>query len=343
MNKTINYRIKEIDIARALAIILVVVGHAVSYQCVNNYENMNYDLIMIEHGITDTNIHYWLMRVSETIYLFHMPLFFSVSGAAFAVSMAKRDENNNFLRYPTLWSLVVDKGKRLLIPYVIITLFWDIPVKYLAGVYRGLSKLETIQRGIEGQLLLRGNSYLWFLIALFGIFVVVYILEKYIESTAVKIYLLLLLRFLKYGLASNFTYTAMDNAIYFYIGYLWYSHREWYNQKVREKRWLIPGMFILLLFAEYTKNIKALAGWELFSTYLGIAAGVILFYTIAVRMADDSKSERRWMRDMTIYGMGIYLYAEPLNYLMLRVFVHCFSPNSLGSEAGGRFCLYYEH
>ena len=337
MSKTTSNRIKEIDIARAFAIILVVIGHAVAYQCVNNYENINYDLVMIEHGITDSIIHHWFLRLSETIYLFHMPLFFAVSGAAFAVSMAKKDENNNYLRYPTLWSLVVDKGKRLVIPYVVITLFWDIPVKYLAGVYKGLSKKEVIQHGIEGQLLLRGNSYLWFLIALFGIFIVVYVLEKYTESTAVKIYLLVLLSFLRYAISNHFTYATMENSIYFYIGYLWYSHREQYNQKVREKRWLIPGMLVLLLFAEYIKNIKALAGWELFSKYLGIAAGVILFYAIALKIAESQRLEQRWIRTMTVYGMGIYLYAEPMNYLILRVFVHYFSPNALGSEVGGAF------
>ena len=110
--------------------------------------------------------------------------FFAVSGAAFAVSMAKQDEKGEYLRYPTIWSLIINKGKRLLIPYFVITLVWDIPIKYLAGFYKGLSGKEVIEHAIQGQLLLKGNSYLWFLIALFNIFVIVYLLEKYIQSTA---------------------------------------------------------------------------------------------------------------------------------------------------------------
>ena len=73
MSKITTNRIKEIDIARAYAIILVVIGHAVAYQCVNDYENVNYDLVMIERGITDSYIHHWFLRLAETIYLFHMP------------------------------------------------------------------------------------------------------------------------------------------------------------------------------------------------------------------------------------------------------------------------------
>lgn len=123
---------REIDVMRFIAVILVVVGHSATYQCVNAYENMNYDLCMLQNNIADTVIHHDICRLSETIYLFHMPLFFAISGATFAGSMlAKKD--GQYLRYPTVVSLIKEKSKKLLIPYIIITLFWDIPLKYLGG------------------------------------------------------------------------------------------------------------------------------------------------------------------------------------------------------------------
>jgi len=45
--------------------------------------------------------------------------------------LAKKD--GQYLRYPTVVSLIKEKSKKLLIPYIIITLFWDIPLKYLGG------------------------------------------------------------------------------------------------------------------------------------------------------------------------------------------------------------------
>ena len=99
----------------------------------------------------------------------------------------------------------------------------------------------------------------------------------------------------------------------------------------------MPVIFILLCVAEYIRNIKALYGWEQFSKYLGIAAGVLLLYAIALKIADSQWAEHHIIKNMTVYGMGIYLYAEPLNYLMVRVFVHYLSPAVLGSEVGGAF------
>ena len=46
-----------------------------------------------------------------------MPLFFAISGATFAGSMlAKKD--GQYLRYPTVVSLIKEKSKKLLIPYI---------------------------------------------------------------------------------------------------------------------------------------------------------------------------------------------------------------------------------
>lgn len=44
------------------------------------------------------------------------------------------------------------------------------------------------------------------------------------------------------------------------------------------------------------------------------------------------KSMQRSIQKLNEYGMGIYLYAEPLNYLLLYIAVEGFGVNVLGNE-----------
>lgn len=324
---------REIDVMRFIAVILVVVGHSAAYQCVNAYENMNYDLCMLQNNIADTVIHHDICRLSETIYLFHMPLFFAISGATFAGSMlAKKD--GQYLRYPTVVSLIKEKSKKLLIPYIIITLFWDIPLKYLGGVYNNYEVKTVLYNAIQGQLLFKGNSYLWFLIALFNIFLVVYLLEKYINNSVLNIYILVLIHFMRYGFSNNFTYTAMENALFFYIGYIWSSYREKYNTIVRKNKYIIWISAITLILIEYIKNIWRIPNLDEFLRYWGIGTGMVLIYSIALKLTELNFDTCKIVKIINGASFGIYLYAEPINYFILKKYIDVFSISILGSEIG---------
>lgn len=326
-------RVKEIDIIRCIAILCVIVGHSSAYQHVNNYENLNYDLMMIENGVPQAMVHMWICRVAETIYLFHMPLFFAVSGATFALALMKKDQNGNFSRYPSIVALVKDKAKRLLIPYVVVNAVWNAPLKYLAGMYAGLGKKQIVKNIIKGQFLLAGNNYLWFVLALFQIFVIVYVLEKYIPERMIKLFLLIMLSLLKTGLNNPLIYTAMDNAIYFYIGYMWYQNREECNQLIEKQKYCIPVSFILLLVAEYMKNIAQLDGFFQFSKYLGISAGVVFTYSVGIWLLRNTTAvDSKFVKIVNDNSFGLYLYTEPLNALIMTVIVSIFSVHALGNE-----------
>lgn len=88
MNKERNIRL---DIIKAIAIILVVAGHAIQFGCGNDY--------------TESLAFYdnWVYKI---IYSFHMPVFMCVSGWLFARSVAKYDT----------CSLLKNKTIALLIP-----------------------------------------------------------------------------------------------------------------------------------------------------------------------------------------------------------------------------------
>lgn len=164
-------RIKEIDIMRGIAIILVILGHAIIVYPI--------DL----HEIPWCNALFtWLSSV-------HMPLFFLLAG--FCYSLRKNIGETwagCYGRY------LVKKVKRIVIPYVIFGVF-DMVSKFV------FSDLVNHQRGIAESLknLILFGGY-WFLYTLFIIFLIFPLLERAIGERKniwiLTIVILLLLRIL---------------------------------------------------------------------------------------------------------------------------------------------------
>lgn len=97
----------------------------------------------------------------EKIYLFHMPLFFFISGF--------------FFKEVTFTSYVKNKSQRLLLPFVLYWLFiriWNILFMFLTQK----GNLKYIQDYIQSEAFFPGTGALWFLICLFLISIVSYIL-----------------------------------------------------------------------------------------------------------------------------------------------------------------------
>ena len=159
-------KIIEYDIIRVIAVILVVVGHCTFYKITTDYGGIDFE----PNKEIMTNISKIIFRILEygsgILYTFHMPLFFALSGALFKYSM-----NRN--QYKSLKELLAKKGKRLIIPFIIVTLVYSTPLKYISGYY---SRSINIFKDVSiGQILIQGNTHLWFLPTLFCIFVIAYI------------------------------------------------------------------------------------------------------------------------------------------------------------------------
>lgn len=156
MNKRINY----IDIARAFAIIFIVIGHTIVHS---------------EH----------CGEIFRFLYSFHVVLFFIISGYTFKIK-----ENEDFL------SFIKNKFLRIMLPYFIWAVCFLIP--YLVLGNNVASDLETnssfniktllfnILYGNGNASALKQNSALWFLPALFTMEMMCYFLIKIIKSDKKK-------------------------------------------------------------------------------------------------------------------------------------------------------------
>lgn len=235
--------IKEYDFLRAIAVLLVILGHCTYYKIKTDYGGIDYG-INAEQTLTGMI----LKLITRTLYSFHMPLFIALSGCLWAVRI--RNKGIQSFR-----SLVKNKGRRLMVPFLLTAFFWSIPLKYLSGYWNG-SFIEIIQQILLGQILMFGNfnSHLWFLQSLFFIFILAYFIEKFnCRQCPVKFIVSLLMlsmmsRFLEsrhicfLNIQSAFLYL-----LWFYVGFYFEHIREKANKLVdKHIGWGLIGVFIIL-------------------------------------------------------------------------------------------------
>lgn len=132
----------EIDVLKGIAIVMVILGHAVIRYPINLHE--------VE----------WTKAIYDWVETMHMPLFFLVSGFCYSYKGNYRAFINK-----KIW--------RILIPYAIFNLIDCVP-RALLGIF--VNRPRTIGESIKS-MLLYGGEY-WFLYVLMIIFMVFPLIEK---------------------------------------------------------------------------------------------------------------------------------------------------------------------
>lgn len=143
---------------RALAIMLIVFGHSI----------IIYDP---SWGImTSANDYPILAELKHLISFIQLKLFFAISGFCLCYSL-KYD-------FPTF---TIKKLKRLIIPYIFITILWMDPIKCALQIpgYESISSLKWQLVGLN-------SGHLWYLVCLFGIMLISYMLIKVQNITTNK-------------------------------------------------------------------------------------------------------------------------------------------------------------
>ena len=280
--KPSNERLVEIDILRIMTTTLVIIGHSAYYQIVTPYGGVNYDEIMFANEIGWTQFHKLMLYIFNVIYSFHMPLFFAISGVSFNICNEKG-------KYKTIQTVILDKCRRLVIPYIEITLFYSCTFKYLGGYWTNsqLSSIDGIWTYIiEGQLLLKGNNYLWFLEALFIITIAIYCLEQTIQNqhSFFKVFILFIISLLRFSCNSPLLFSAMENAIWFYFGYLWYPHRSECKTLFEKQKYLPFVTLIILMLCPKLIIVKNTLKEPLY--YISIVSGIAFMYSLALRVVN---------------------------------------------------------
>ena len=312
--------------------ILVVVGHCTYYKIVTRYGGIDYDSAMQLAGVADTYAHRFTSHISTIIYTFHMPLFMAISGAVFELGLRRG-------KYTAACEFLRNKIRRLLVPFLAVTVIYSSPLKYLSGYWDGSSSLFTDI--FIGQILVQGNTHLWFLAALFCEFILFWLLVfrgSLGERNAVIVMaLLFMLCMPARQIPINIIAYTCEFGIYFYTGMLFEKYRSYLNSRIT-----IKCVFCLLLLwmglfgGHYLLGHEATTWAKVLKRSDEIAmafAGMATFYGAIFVALRNNMLKGHWISLLSRDSMGIYLYSDSLNYVILAVFASIFTVVGLGNES----------
>ncbi|MBQ6965925.1 MAG: acyltransferase [Bacteroidaceae bacterium] len=302
-----SQRIEWIDTVKTLTMLLVVIGHCNYYTIETPYGGIHY----LTESCNISTAYKCLRCIVVFIYSFHMPLFMSLSGMCFSISMKK---NMN------IKDLIHNKILRLLLPFLSVSLFLSIPIKFATGYWDGS---ETIPKDIiYGQLLLMGNSHLWFLASLFWIFIAYYMIEKSGWKGCSLWVTLLIISWVGFYIEPNCNFiglpAAMKHLFFFACGY---NMLSWINAGVSRKIvpvLLLAGMFLLqrVYISWQCHDVLFLRILEpVLFTFFALC-GIYSLCTMA-KLLPSIKKKRKVLSFMKNNTFEMYLYSDPFNYLLI--------------------------
>lgn len=301
--KTKKY-IEEYNIIRVVATILVVIGHAGYISPMTEYGGISFGeySIPVAQQIIDLGV--------RLIYSFHMPLFFALSGSLFYLNVESNKFNN-------LIDVLSVKAKRLLIPYVFCTLFWVIPIKALSGYWSNSASL--LKDIIFGQLFLYGNSHLWFLWVLFIVTIITWICRK---NEIVRVFIALF--FFYCGCMVDIPQFGVSrillNLIWFELGYQYGKNRDLIQRLIELKgRKIALATISTMLYLAVLMCYLRLAKGSEFAYGIVHFTGVAMSFALAFLVAEKKIRNRFLYRIILRHSMGIYLFSDSINYLILSI------------------------
>ena len=318
-------RVEWVDTLKVLTLIGVVLMHSSYYTIHSSFGG-------VENLPADVGERSFLYRAFAVIIggisRFAMPLFMAASGAVFSWSMGK---------FSTLSTLIHNKAKRLLMPFLWVMTFVSVPIKYLAGYWD--HSTHVLSDILCGQYLLLGNSHLWFVVSLFYIFVVFYLLEKSNVRKNISYWGILLglswlatilNHFLGQSLGTVFgLYGLLRYLFFFAIGFSTFKYWDEINPLSWNKQVLSwAGYFYIIamslpLWSYGNFAIKAVLSFPMDSALAlwGCTNMVCLARSIDRCIALKSSTIYRFMNR---YNYELYLYSEPFTYVLIAWIVSWF-------------------
>lgn len=281
---------------RSFAILVVVLGHSII-------------LYSSDWNLYPTSVSVPLLgKLKWIIDVIQMPLFFSLSGYLFVFTHQKK---YGLLR------LVKNKALRLLVPYVAVGVIWLLPIRMAVGFpsYRDMSLMAFLKKLLTSE----DVGHLWFLPALFSVFVlselILSAVEKILGIKKTSALFLCLVAICLYfgGYRIGIDYPpllgAFNNLVWFGLGYLLNTYEK-FLRRIYDNRLIKWGLLLL--------NITLY-------TYCGIRASSTLFYLLlrglCIINVYGATPERtcQIIEKVDRNSFGIYLFHSPMIYFTFSI------------------------
>lgn len=264
-------RLTAFDIAKAVCIILVVVGHYVP-----------------------EDSPAWYLTVHNVIYLFHMPLFMFASGYIY-----------NATRNSTGYGkFIAKKFRRLMIPYFS-TSFIVITIKLLAQGRAYVESPVTVWTYIQALYSPSAGYFLWFIWALWWMFMLVPVFKTVKERTwlcgAAVVFCLLPMEMTKVLCLAEFK----NMFLYFMLGVVCFDYRKY----VSFVRCSYSGviLFVMAIVLEYSDFING--GGKIILRIFSACSGILMVMQLSY-LVEERVGKRfwNWLISVSASSYVIYLF-----------------------------------
>ena len=259
-----------------------------------------------------------LSYLAQWFNTFHIYGFALISGYLFYYGRMERG------KYPTYGGFLLQKAKRLLVPYVFVVTLWVAPFHWF---FFRCPFSEILDKYILG----KSASQLWFLLMLFGVFAIFYPLANFfrdytaVGAGAVLLSYAIALRapyaFLSfYGLRNALTYLPI-----FWLGFVLRQYKD--SSPARLLRKIPAPLLVAVHFGLYAlwRYLSPMAGRHpllgegvTLLRFVVIAGGAVMAFSVLTRLASRVK-EGKFLRLLTKCSMPIYLFHQQLVYIAVKL------------------------
>ncbi len=287
-------RNENISKLRVIAIIFVVLGHAMIIY------DPSWNIFTTERT---SNFFFYF---KQFINILQMPIFMMVSGYLFYYSLKKE-------KYMYLRDLVIEKFKRLIIPFLFISFFWIVPIRLLVD-YQPFVQVGYF-KSVFYVLIGKDSGHAWFLPTLFGVFIFIYILNKYIKFNHLLMLLLLIgFHFISYTFSGLFFINdILRYLVFFDVGFIFASMDI--NLEFNSKFYLNVFIFIITSFSSvfYYENPIIVASLNLVSAI----TGTYVIYNCCTLIRGN-----KIFKFLDKQSFAIYLFHSPVMYIIYNNFAN---------------------
>ena len=308
-----NARVELYDWIRILATIFVVIGHATYINITTTHGGIDYMLPANFSPTYNSSLFLSFRLLAFWVYSFHMPLFFFLSGAVLGLKS-----------FSHFFPFVKSKLHRLIIPYILVGLFFMFPIKYLGNFYtaNGLSKtIISFFTGFGGL----DDGHLWFLTALFWCLIIFVCIEKIMDKLHINypiITLLICLIISQFSIKYiTFSFLQINKSLYnlqwLALGYLFESCRRRYT--IPYSYSILISVFIILIYLLTYRIISPHYNISIISGIIfSIALSVVLSPLFQLIKNKYSMHYKNFIKRL----FDIYLFHDPLEYIVIRIFLN---------------------
>ncbi len=300
---TISKRVVWLDVAKGIAMFIVIFGHAIR-------DEMRTDNEMC-------------MMIFRAIYLFHMDLFFFLSGYAYKLS--KKNNCNK-----SIGEFVIKKAKTLLVPWLVysmliyVVFFIVSKIPQAAGIVEGTT-YEYMRFDAYVLAFISGHNpyayHMWFIYLLFWMSVIVFVVERILKDSRKTVYVLLAISIIGLLLRAFVVYDSIRLISGFCGSFIWFYLGVVFDEQLLKKYNWKMGVFSVISFImmfvmhNYYYDYQTqpiLRGFMMLPVNVFVGGVVIGFVKLSEYISQENNIIKRGLEYMGKNTMAFYLIHQQL-------------------------------